>query len=156
MVILKPFADSEAVAKALFQLALNVNSPAVPFNVMSRRMRLFKDVQSQELPAFFQFQSPERSTHGGVRGLPVEEIGFNWFVYLPKSQGLNDVVSPALNQYYDVLSNALLPPNGNVQSKNTLGGLVTNCYKDGRGLTDEGLLDTYSLIMIPIKVLVGM
>lgn len=149
----KQQASTEQIMAALFALAQSINTPETPFVIMSRRMRHFKDVSASDFPAFFQFQSPVRSTSGGVRGLPKDEIGVSWFVYLPMSQDLNDVVSPALNNYYDALSNVLLTPFGG--QLQTLGGLVTNCYKDGAGLTDEGLLDTPSLIHIPIKILVG-
>lgn len=149
-----PYANTEAAMEALFALAQACNTTDTPFNLMSRRMLMYDKVAQEQLPAFFQFQSPERVTEGAVRGLPKDIIGVNWFVYLPKSEDLTQVVSPALNQYYDALSNALLPTLAG--QKQTLGGLVTACYKDGRGLTDEGLLSTYSLIHIPIKILVGM
>jgi len=145
--------NTEAVMAALFAIAQGVNSPSTPFNTMSRRMRHFNDVPPEEIPAFFQFQAPGRSTEGGVRGLPVHRLKVFWICYLPGSQGLDDVVSPTMNNYYDALSNALLVPFGGM--KNTLGGLVTNCYEDGQGLNDEGLLTTPSLIVIPITILTG-
>ncbi len=162
-------ASTEIIVQRLFSivpaLAAVVNT-ATPFTLMSRRFRHFKDVDPSLYPAFFQFQNPVRKTEGGVRKLPVETIAISWFVYLPGSQSLDDVVSPALNNYYDALSNALLTTrfdtNGaaviNGQQAGmpqTLGNLVTQCYKDGDGLTDEGLLETPSLIHIPIKILVG-
>lgn len=146
-------ASTESIMQALFALAQTANTPETPFTIMSRRMRHFKDVTPEEIPAFFQFQNPVRETTGGVRKLPKEIIGVSWFVYLPKSQSIDDVVSPALNNYYDALSNVLLSPIGGLPQ--TLGGLVTQCYKDGQGLTDEGLLDTPSLIHIPIKIITG-
>jgi hypothetical protein len=152
----------------LFSIALALKTSTTPFSYMSRRFRHFKDVDPSMYPAFFQFQAPTRNTSGGVRKIPKEEIGVSWFVYLPGSQSFDDVVSPALNNYYDALSDALLTTlivpgnpatvllNGQrAGSGQTLGGLVTQCYKDGDGLTDEGLLDTPSLIHIPIKILVG-
>jgi hypothetical protein len=160
--------STESVMQNLFSIATALQNSATPFTLMSRRFRHFKDVDPSMYPAFFQFQAPTRNTSGGVRRLPEEEIGVSWFVYLPGSQNLDDVVSPALNNYYDALSDALLttmiipgaPPvvklGGQLAGMpQTLGGLVTQCYKDGDGLTDEGLLDTPSLIHIPIKILVG-
>lgn len=150
--------NTEAVMAKLFSLAQGVNSTAVPFKFMSRRMRHFKDVGAEIMPAFFQFQAPGRETNQGVRGLPVHRLEVRWIVYLPGSKGLNDAVSPRMNLYYDALSNALLsnsPQGPNGISRNTLGGLVTNCYEDGRGIFDEGLLETQSLIVIPITILTG-
>lgn len=159
--------NTELMMQRLFSIAEAVNGNATPFVTQSRRFVHFKDVAPEAMPAMYQFQNPVRNTAGGVRGIPREEIGVSWFVYLPKSTGPDDVVSPALNQYYDALSDALLttifdsngiPTVGAIPAgyqKQTLGGLVTNCYKDGNGLTDEGLLDTPSLIVIPIKILTG-
>ena len=78
---------------------------------------------------------------------------------------MNDVVSPALNKYCDLLVNALLTtrvsasgaitqppkPTGQVQDLGFPG--TVNCYIDGGVLTDEGLLATYSLLVIPITIL---
>ena len=160
--------STETVMQRLFaivQAMAAVPNTATPFGIVSRRFRHFKDVDPSLYPAFFQFQAPVRVTTGGVRKLPVESIGVSRFVYLPGSQDFSDVVSPALNNYYDSLSDALLTTsfvNGVVSLNGqhagmpqTLGGLVTACYKDGDGLTDEGLLETPSLIHIPIKILVG-
>jgi hypothetical protein len=164
-------ASTESIMQNLFAIAqavANVPSTATPFVTVSRRMRHFKDVAPEQMPAFFQFQNPVRNTTGGFKRLPKDMIGVSWIVYLPGSQSLDDVVSPALNNYYDALSDALLtaridpgsPPrvvlNGQLAGMGqTLGGLVTACYKDGDGLTDEGLLDTPSLIHIPIRIQVG-
>lgn len=150
--------NTEAVMAKLFSLAQSVNGTATPFKIMSRRMRHFKDVTVNDVPALFQFQSPTWSLSEGVRGLTVRKLRVAWFIYLPGSQGLNDPVSPRMNQYYDALSNALLsnaPQGPNGISRNTLGGLVTNCYQDGEVWVDEGLLETQSLIKIPITILTG-
>lgn len=162
-----PQVTTEAIIQRLFKIAQSTNKGATQYKVISRRMRHFKDVSPSEIPAFFQFQNPVRGTSGGDRGLPKDVIGVSWFVYLPKSQGLNDVVSPALNNYYDALSTALLTTGFDKSGNAIPGGLLAGtdqdlgftkkllCYKDGDGLTDEGLLDTPSLIHIPIKILVG-
>lgn len=145
--------NTEAVMSALFALAQKANTTQTPFNVMSRRFRHFKDVAAEDMPAFFQFQAPGRQTEGGVRSLGVHRQKVYWIVYLPGSQSLDDVVSPLMNQYYDALSNLLVSPIAG--RPNTLGGLVTNCYEDGQGINDEGLLDTPSLICVPITILSG-
>lgn len=150
--------NTEAIMAKLFSIAQSVNTPTTPFKIMSRRMRHFNDVPSSEIPAFFQFQAPGRNTEGGVRGLPVHRLKVYWIAYLPGSQGLNDTVSPTMNRYYDALSNSLLPTGPPImqnQLRQTLGGLVTNCYEDGQGINDEGLLTTPSLIVIPITILTG-
>lgn len=147
-------ASTETIMAALFALAQTVNTASTPFTIMSRRMRHFKDVGPDDMPALFQFQRAAFRTEGGVRGLPKQMFKVSWMVYLPGSTGLDDAVSPTLNNYYDDLTSVLLR-NLDPQNRNTLGGLVTNCYVDGDVFTDEGLLSTQSLIMIPITILTG-
>jgi hypothetical protein len=161
--------SSEAVAANLFNIARKLqDSPTTPFKLVSRRWRMWDKVPTEQIPAFFQFQSPTQKLSGGLRPLLKREMRVLWMVYLPVSQNLNDVVSPALNRYFDALINALQTssvtesgvvtlnavPSGTVQS---LGfpGKVTGCYADGDALTDEGLLSTYSLLVIPITILYG-
>lgn len=146
--------QTEPIMAALFSLAQTLqNSQATPFTVMSRRFVHFNDVSSDNMPAFYQFQVPGVKTEKGERGLPVKKRRVYWIVYLPKSASVDDIVSPVMNNYYDALSNLLL---GTLPSmRNTLGGLCTNCYEDGTGLADEGLLSTPSLILIPITILNG-
>ena len=145
--------QTEPIMAALFALAQSVNGPATPFKVMSRRFVHYKDVSPDTMPAFYQFQVPGIRTEKGERGLPVKRRKVYWIVYLPSSPDLSTVVSPLINQYYDALSNALLGPPP--QLRQTLGGLCINCYEDGTGLADEGLLSTPSLILIPITILNG-
>lgn len=148
--------NTEAIMAALFALGQSVNTPSTPFKVATRRMRNFPDVPSGEIPAFFQFQAPGFTIGEGVRGLQVYRRKVYWIVYLPGSAGINDVVSPTMNKYYDAMLNALQPTGADmIQRRNTLGGLCTNCYADGQGITDEGLLTTPSLIVIPITILTG-
>ena len=91
-------ANTETVMQRLFAIPQALTAAQVlPFGIVSRRFRHFKDVDPSLYPAFFQFQAPVRVTTGGVRKLPVESIGVSWFVYLPGSQDFSDVVSPALN-----------------------------------------------------------
>jgi hypothetical protein len=155
-----PF-NTEKIMQALFALAQGVNTykpgnpGATPFNVMSRRFRHFNDVTPSEIPAFFQHQLAGRTIEKGVRGLPVHRLRVRWVCYLPGSPTIRDTVSPIINQYYDALSQALYAKSGpNIGiSINTLGGLCANCYEDGLGINDEGLLTTPSLIVIPITIL---
>jgi hypothetical protein len=164
---------TETLMTNLFAIAQSAATEVLPINLISRRWRMFDKVDASQLPALFQFQSPTRKLSGGVRPLLKNEIRVLWMMYLPMSQDLNDVVSPGLNQYFDLLVNALLTtvvtpnesayptvksngmPKGSIQN---LGfpGQVLGCYPDGDALTDEGLLSTYSLIVLPITILTGM
>jgi hypothetical protein len=159
--------SSEAAIANLFRIAQTVNTPATPVKLISRRWRMYKDVTPDQLPSLFQFQSPTRRFSGGVRPLLKQEYRILWMLYLPMSQTLNDVVSPALNRYCDLLINALLTTrvinNGAITPNGMPAGTVQDlgfpgkvqCYVDGDGLTDEGLLSTYSLLVLPITILTG-
>lgn len=162
--------SSETLISNLFKIAQSVNVPSTPIRLTSRRWRMFDKVAPEQLPALFQFQSPTRKTTGGVRPLLKFEIRVLWMMYLPLSPDFNTVVSPALNNYCDTLINALLTTrvvqvgsNPNITPNGMLAGTIqdlgfpgkVNCYVDGDVLTDEGLLSTYSLLVIPITILTG-
>lgn len=147
------FPDLEPVAQALFSVAESTNTEETPYVIMNRRFRHFKDVPPDEIPALFQYQMPGFSIARAVRSLPVFVFEFRWMVYLPVSSSLDDPTSPTMNNYVTALIRSLLPTPA--MPRNTLGGLVYDCYMDGQGLMDEGLLQTPSLISIPIKVLTG-
>lgn len=160
--------NSETLINNLFRIAQSINTPITPFKIISRRWRHFKDVAPEEVPCLFQFQSPSRKMIGGVRPLLKQELRLLWCAYLPMSQTLSDVVSPALNNYCDVLVNALqttmVSASGAATPNGRLAGTIqdlgfpgkVHCYADGDALTDEGLLSTYSLLVVPITILVGM
>lgn len=158
---------TEPIMKRLFSIAQAASGQyGIPrFSVMSRRFVNFDQAQPY---SFYQFQSPVRKSTGGERPLLVSHIGVLWIVYLPNAAGPTDAdkVSPILNNVYDLLSYALRTTGfdslGNAVFEGqlagmpqTLGGLVTQCYEDGDGLTDEGLLSTPSLVVVPIKLLIG-
>ena len=145
--------DTEAVAQALFDLAKGAQTSALPFVSFSRRFQHWELTNENDWPCFYQFQEPARNVSGGARGLPVHRMKVLWIMYLRKSAGPDDPISPLLNQYYDALTNVLMPSFEG--TKQTLGELVIDCFQDGDALTDEGLLDTPSLISIPITILIG-
>jgi hypothetical protein len=147
------FPSLEPAAQALFKMAESTNSPANPYKVMSRRWRHFKDVSPNDMPALFQYQLPGFTVEKGARSLPVFRFRFYWMVYLPVSAGMNSPTSPVINNYMTALIKALLPTP--TMPRNTLGNLVYDCYIDGQGLMDEGLLQTPSLIGLPITILTG-
>lgn len=177
MIMPKQTPPVELLMQRLFSILSSVptNNANIPqWGLCSRRMRLFDQVPSEVLPAAFQFQSPVREADGYVRGIGKDMIGVNWMVYFPNSPDLATVVSPPLNDCFDALSNALTSArwdsNGNVIPSSLAAGVLPGqpqaqnlgfpgqvmCYKDGPGLTDEGLLQTHSLVHVPIKILIGM
>ena len=157
--------SSETLIGNLFKIAQSINTAVTPVRLTSRRWRMYDKVAAEQLPALFQFQSPIRKMSGGVRPLLKQEIRVLWMMYLPLSPDFNTVVSPALNNYSDVLINALqttrFGPNGALTPNGMPAGTIqdlgfpgkVNCYVDGDALTDEGLLSTYSLLVIPITIL---
>jgi hypothetical protein len=120
---------------------------------MSRRFRHFKDVTVNEIPGLFQYQAPGFRISKGARGLPVFEYRVWWLAYLPVSSDLKTPASPQMNNYVTALCEALKPTP--MVPRQTLGGLVYECYIDGQGIMDEGLLQTPSLIALPITILNG-
>lgn len=147
------FPNLEPAAAALFKQAQAASTATTPLKTTSRRWRHFKDVTPDQMPALFQYQLPGFTVEKGARSLPVFRFRFYWMVYLPASAGPNNPTSPVMNNYMTALIQQLLPTP--MMPRNTLGNLVYDCYIDGQGVMDEGLLQTPSLIGLPITILTG-
>ena len=138
-------ANRENIYSALFSLV----SYTPHFTTKSRKIRHWADVQPSEMPALFQAQIGEtcQQTGGGV---PAKRI-FNVELYIYASSPNNsDTPSIQLNDLLDMVENTLAP---DYSGKQTLGGIVSHCWIDGRIQTDEGTLGQIAVAIIPISIL---
>ena len=170
--------SSEIIMERLFAILQAVpvnNNTLAQWGMCSRRFLKFDQVPSGAIPAAFQFQNPVRESHGYDRGVGKDVFGVNWMIYFANSPDTSTVVSPPLNICYDALESALISarfdPSGNLIPASLAAGTIPArpmaqtlgfnpgqvlCYPDGPGLTDEGLLSTYSLVHLPIRIQIGM
>lgn len=138
----------EEIYSALFSLVANNSSVTALFNTKSRLTKHFDDVPDEQCPALFLLQTGEDWIRPGKGIPPKRTLDCKFLIYTMS----NAIQSTAINTVLDVIDNALRGNNpGNVFN---LGGLVEHVYVDGHITIDEGLLQTKSISVIPIKILI--
>lgn len=125
------------------------------FRTMSRRVKLFSDVDAKHQPACFQAEHNELSAQKS--NLPYKRVWeAQWIIYHAVG---NPKAIPAIENslILDAVEAALAPlPSdpGFLDQRNTLNGLVYHCFIDGTIFKDPGDIDNQGMIVVPIKLLV--
>ena len=137
----------EVIMQALFALV----SGSAPFVTASRRLKLWTDVPPGERPAIFQYERDDVYANG-KNYLPIVEMNVDLYIYT--APGMDSGVTPIsiLNPLLDAVD-AALKPSPSTPGKQTLGGLVSNCYIDGKVMKDPGDIDGDGIAVIPVKIL---
>jgi len=135
----------ESIYSALFALV----SGAAPFVTTSRRVQLINTMQPSQLPALFQQQVGEDTQQ--VKGIPPKyrlSVELAIYAFNPDQNG---AASPQLNALIDAVEAALAPdPATGVQ---TLGGLVSHCFINGKTEIFEGDLGNRAAAVVPIDII---
>ena len=131
---------------ALFALVSSSSS----FVTASRRLKLWTDLSAAEKPAIFQYERDDTYSNG-KQYLPIVEMNVELYVYT--APGMDSGITPVsiMNPLLDAIDAALA--TGRVNGKQTLGGLVSHVWIDGKVMKDPGDIDGDGLAMIPIKIL---
>jgi hypothetical protein len=138
--------NREAIYKALYAKLQRIDG----IRDIGRRLKPWTDVL--EFPAVFLAQGNEQNIKGG-RGLPNKyELSPSIYLYVKVEVG--EIPGPVLNEFLDSITQALKPAEG-AENKQTLGGLVEDCWIDGQVITDEGTLGEMAVAVIPIKIVVA-
>ncbi len=139
--------NREQIMQALFALV----SGSAPFIKASRRLKLWTDVPESEKPAIFQYERDDVYSNG-KQYLPIVEMNVELYVYT--APGMDSGVTPIsiLNPLLDAID-ASLKPSPAAGGRQTLGGLVSHCYIDGKVMKDPGDIDGDGIAIIPIKIL---
>jgi len=139
--------NREAIFAALWALA-----PTAQVTTSGRKLRHWDDLKSSDFPALFQAQGDDEiAAHGNLP--PAHSMLAKWWVYAYTDPSQNKTPAEVINPLLDAVEAALAPEPG--QSAQTLGGLVDQCYIEGKVETDEGLLGDYSVAIVPIRIKVG-
>lgn len=155
--------DEEAVLYALASLMPDVRwtrpgeqENSSRFITISRRVKLFSDVPSDEQPACF--QAEWGTAESQVTGMPYKSIiEAVWIVYQNRALDDKELGAVENNLILGGIREALKPAisdPGYFDKRNTLGGLVYHCSINGRIFKDPGDIDGQGMMTIPIKVLV--
>jgi len=140
--------NRENIITALFNLV----SASANFATASRRLQLWSSVSSSEKPAIFVTERGD--TYARASEAVPEAVTIEADIYIYTDAGKDQSIVPAslLNPLIDAVDAALAPnPLTFVQ---TLGGLVSHCWIEGKILKDAGDLDGDGVAVIPVKILV--
>ena len=150
----------ENIFAALYNLLTPVtwtfNGVPQKFNYTSRRLISWDNVNTGQQPALFLRESRE-TIHQNPLGLPIKNLRGQIWVYLqavPNADQSGVWPSQLINPLLDAIETAIL---GAVPGqKQTLGGLVENCWIDGDLIMDDPVApDQQIVIVIPISISVG-
>jgi hypothetical protein len=136
----------EQIMTALF--AVVSASPA--FVTKSRRLQLWDTVSANNKPAIFMYERDD-FYKGADRYLPpTVTMSVDLFIYT--APGTDSGITPIsiLNPLIDAIDAALKP---GLNGRQTLGGLVSHCYIDGKIMKDPGDIDGDGIAVIPVKIL---
>ena len=120
------------------------------FRTTGRRLKLWGEVS--EFPAMFMRQMEEDyppRPHGLSRAYWDAEI----WIYCNAGQDPTDIPTKGLNPLIDAIEQSLAPKWPDRWQ--TLGGLVTHAWIEGRLMIDPGDLDKVAKAVIPVRMLLG-
>lgn len=141
--------NRETLATALFAL-VEAPSRAAGAVTVGRRLLHWSDVQPADQPAVFVPQGNETPSQSPAGEPVLWRMTFSVYVYVREE---DPALTPAskLNLLLDAIEGALAPKGSSV--KQTLGGLVEHCWIAGTIETDEGVLGSQAMAIIPVEVL---
>jgi len=125
------------------------------FVTTGRRLRHHAQIPggAASCPAMYLCEMPGEDHQRTGKGIPVKRTLRCHFVMYFYNGSPDAVVSTACNAGLDAIDDAInINPNpGNVQ---TLGGLVEHVYTEGAVQLDEGLLQEFSIVAVPVTMLI--
>jgi hypothetical protein len=137
----------ETIMAAVFGLV----SGATGFKTAARRLELWSKTPNQ--PAVFVQIVGEEYAPRVARGLP-PKVTIHAEIWLYANVGPDPKAVPevAMNAVLEAVEAALQPPPG--AETQTLGGLVSHCWIEGRAERDPGQIDGQAKAILPIRILV--
>ncbi len=140
--------NRESIITALFALV----SAAAPFATASRRLQLWSSVAAADKPAVFLCERSEIYTHASEAVPATVTLNVDIYIYIDAGKDQSVFPISTLNQLIDAVDLALAPnPLTGLQ---TLGGLASHCWIEGKIMKDAGDLDGDGVAIIPLKILV--
>ena len=140
----------ESVLTALFTLLQTASG----FNSYSRRFKMWNQVKGPDMPALLLCEKPEQAARGKELRPAIRTLNAEIWIYINTGKDQNTIPATTLNNLIDVID----PVTGGVlapgpMAKQTLGGLITDCYIDGEITKVPGDLDGEGMALIPIKII---
>lgn len=143
----------EAVSQALFDLLITSYSYALT----SRRLDTYSSISSSaQMPAFFLEEEPEQHTRNKMPTPALRVLTYTAWIFVSQGEDPNALPITIINNIIDAIdpvSGGVLKPNNLPQNRQTLGGLVYDCYIEGTLPKAPGDIDGIGALRIPIKVI---
>lgn len=139
--------NREAILTAFFNLVAS----AAPFASASRRMKLWNSVAAADRPALFIAERGDTYVRASEAVPETITIEADIYIYIDAGQDADVIPASTLNTLIDAIDAALAP--GPLLGRQTLGGLVSHCWIEGKILKDAGDLDGDGIAVIPVKIL---
>lgn len=139
-------ASRETIYTALFSRLSTISL----LKTASRRLKHWDDVNDADCPALYLSAKNETP----LRTLPLpprRQYHADITVYVKTDQSTDAVPATQLNPVLDAIEEALQPEK--LSGRQTLGGLVHDCYISGTIDLDEGLLGPVGVALIPVTIL---
>lgn len=140
----------EQVSAALFAKL----KTAAAFGYSSRRFQTWDQIASAQKPALFLVDTKESHSKQSLITPAVRIISYDAYIFTAAGQDPNATPITDLNALVDAVdptSGGVLAPNDH--GRQTLGGLVYDCYLDGQVDKVAGDLDGLGVAILPVKVL---
>jgi hypothetical protein len=115
-------------------------------------VKLWKDVPPSGQPALFQSEHAEEYVDK-PRGIPQRVTLFASLIIYLTSGDPNAVMTTLVNNMIQQVKNCLAPTDM-IYNVQTLGGIVSHCWIEGRIFKDPGDLDGQAMIVIPVRILI--
>lgn len=147
----------EQIAQALFKLLQGVNAnitfaPA-KFQTISRSAFIWARTPPANQPALYLIHSGERATQNSAFGLTKWNPLFILQIYAQRGGETEAIPDTLIDGMLDGIDATLQSkPQGERQ---TLGGLVTNCWIEGEILFAPGEIASQLNMIVPVRVLTG-
>lgn len=141
----------ETIFAALFALVSGAKVNGQPaFATTSRRLRLPSEVSPAEKPALFLQQDDETADQSSGYGATRWRLSAHLFVFAVA----DELTAPdaVLNPLLDAIESVLRAPGF---AKQTLGGLVDNCWIDAKVIRDPAPLTSAPNLIIPVSIVAG-
>lgn len=139
----------EQIMTALFDLIANSSD----YNTKVRGFKFWDEVTKEDRPAIFMVEGKERYAEGSGGHPPLRKMQVDFFIYVTTTEPGDGGPASILNPYLDALDKALQPQNALQTYKQTLGGLVNNCYIDGEILKIPGYVDGDGIAVVPVTII---
>ena len=144
------YVTREQVSSYLFSLLTSSGK----YKTASRRFQTFDEIANVDKPALYMVEHKETHVKAKLITPAIRTLEIDVYIFISTGLDPNAVPIIALNNLVDAIdpsTGGVLSPG--VNSQQTLGGLVTNCYIDGQIIKVPGDFDGQGVAIIPIKII---